>query len=188
MPIAYLTTPGMTVKLLGQRLEITLPPKPDGLFPMQRWIPIFDIEQVVVDASIHLGPKVLSSLLYRNIPIIFLSNGHFPAGIATPFQRQTQPLAEQLDASRDGDFRLKQSQEHVVAKIKNMRRLIQRFSSHRKQAPVAADWLKAMANQASAAQGIDSLRGIEGATAGRYFETMGKWFPAEMPFDRVHVN
>ncbi|MAV39149.1 MAG: CRISPR-associated endonuclease Cas1 [Puniceicoccaceae bacterium] len=188
MPTVYLTTYGIKVILRGERLEITTPPEvtkdKEHPLPARRWIPLHDVEHVVLDSSVHLSPHCMNGLLQRGIPVLLLSNRHFPSGTAQPINRSVRILAQQLDCCRDPDKTLPVAISLVEAKILNMRRTIQRLSANRKQPPVAAPWLKSMANQARACPTIDSLRGIEGACSGRYFETIGSFFPPELPFER----
>ena len=188
MPTAYLTTRGMKVTLRGERLEIIPPPEAlaDKAHPMpeRRWIPLHDIEHVVLDAGVHLSPRTLDGLLRRNIPVLFLSNGNFPSGTAIPINRSVKILADQIDCARDHKRCLPLATKLIEAKILNMRRTIQRLSANRKEPPVAATWLKSMANQATACPSIDSLLGIEGAATGRYFETIASFFPKDLPFER----
>jgi CRISPR-associated protein Cas1 len=178
----------MKVSLTGERLEIVIPPEAladkEHPMPQRRWIPLHDIEHVVVDAGVQISAASINGLLQRDIPILFLSNRNFPSGIATPINRSVRILANQLDTTRSDERCLPVAQALVVAKIRNMRRTIQRLSANRKQAPIAAAWLKSMANQASACPTVDSLRGIEGAASGRYFETISSFFPPELPFER----
>lgn len=164
MPIAYFTTKGMKVSLQSERLEVTVPRHAEGQYPERRSIPLVDIEHVVVDAGVALSTPALCGLLRKNIPVLFMA---------------------QLDRARDPAFRLEQSRRLIVAKIKNQKRVLQRLAANRSRSVEGtAAWLNSMANQARAAGGVDSLRGIEGAAAGRYFETLGAFFPPELPFER----
>jgi len=182
MPVAYLTLPRIKAVVRQERLEITVPPGEDEKTPRQRWIPLLDLERVVIDTSAYISSRSITGLLRREIPVIFMQHGSFPAGIAQPFRRQAFSLVHQLEATRDEEFRLRNARLIVNAKIRNMRRVIQRLSSNRNLPAVAAKWLGAMATQAAAAQSLDSLRGIEGAATGRYFETLNAFFPEETPF------
>lgn len=186
MPIAYLTTRNLKVGLHGERLEVIAPPEAradqEHPLPQRRWIPLHDIEHVVVDAGIHLSTAALNGLLQRGISVLFLSNRHFPSGIATPINRSTRAFADQLDTTRDPSRCLPAAQALIDAKIRNMRRTIQRLSANRQLPAVAASWLKSMALQAVACPSLDSLRGIEGAATGRYFETIRCFFPPDIPF------
>ena len=184
MPVAYLTTKNMKAQILGERLEIALPPDAEGVFPDRRWIPLRDIEHVVVDSGVHLSMRSLCGLLSREIPVLLLSNRTFPHGVAMPFNRAVTVLADQIDRCRDATFRQKIASNLIQAKTLNQRRVLQRLASNRKQPPIAAQWLKSMSIQAAAAGSLDSLRGLEGAATGRYFETLALYFPSSMPFER----
>lgn len=188
MPVAYLTTKGITVALRGERLEITVPAKvaqsTETALPERRWIPMMDIEHVVLDAGVHLTIPCLNGLLKRGIPVLILSHRNLPSGIALPINRSVTALAQQLDCVRDASRSLCAAKQLIEAKILNMRRTIQRLSANRKVPAVAASWLKSLAIQAQAAVSVDSLRGIEGAATGRYFETIAPFFPDDLPFER----
>lgn len=185
MPTAYLTTLGMKVSVTSERLEIDVPKDKGGeeVLPERRWIPLVDVEFVVLDAGVRLSSRSLTALLRRRIPVLYLSHGRMPAGMALPLNRFATIKARQLDGSRDPDLRLRFSKELVFSKINNQKRVIQRLAANRKQPPVAAAWLNSMANQALAAASVDSLRGIEGAASGRYFETLAGFFPEDLPFE-----
>lgn len=188
MPSVYLTIRNMKVLLRGERLEITMPPEENDkgkhVVPQRRWIPLHDIEQVIVDAGIHLGPATLDGLLKRQIPVLFLSNGAFPSGTAIPINRSVRILAQQLDTCRNNILSLEPARRLVRAKILNMRRTCQRLSSNRNLQNVASPWFKSMSQQAATCSSMDSLRGIEGAATGRYFEIIGGFFPKSLPFGK----
>ncbi len=182
MPVAYLTLPGIKASLHHERLELTIPPECEQSTPTQSWIPLLDLERVVVDRNAHISSRSISDLLERDIPVVFMRHGRFPGGAAQPFRPYASVLADQLDATREPDFRLANARLLVNAKIRNMRRVLQRLCSNRGSPAIASKWLGAIANQAKAAQSVDSLRGLEGAATGRYFENLNSFFPNDMPF------
>lgn len=174
----------MKVSLASERLEVTLPPEAEGRFPQRHWVPLNDIEHVVIDHGVHVTNYAMEALLRRGVPILFVAHGKMPSGLATPINTSTVFLARQLDSSRDEALRLEQSKRLVYAKISNQKRILQRLASNRKEPPVATSWLGSMANQCLAAASLDALRGLEGAASGRYFETLASYFPQEFPFER----
>lgn len=184
MPVAYLTVPGLKARVSGERLELEPPKDTDAHMPTHRWVPLMDLERVVVDASVQLSNHSITRLLESGIPVLFTEHAHLPIGVALPLNRPTYALIHQLDATRDPVYRLEVSRVLVDAKIRNMRRVLQRLSSNRGQPAHASAWLGAIANQALAAASIDSLRGLEGAASGRYFETLSPFFPEDLPFER----
>jgi len=185
MPVAYLTVPGLKATVRGERLEIT-PPPTDEEIPMsdRRWIPLLDLEQVVVDASVSLSSRSVTALLRQGIPVCFLSHGDYPAGVALPYTRQSAILAEQLDRWRDESFRLRRAKEVIDAKIRNMRRVLQRLSKEGNDWRGTLAFLKSLRVQVGGAGSIETLRGIEGLAAARYFEHYAHLFPADSPFEK----
>lgn len=187
MATAYLISKGIKAHVTSERIEVTVPRKPDAdhEFPQHHWIPLFDLDKVVVDSQTCISVASITKLLRRSIPISFISNGHFPAGVALPYHNHSLSLANQLDASRDNAIRLQISKSLIVAKIQNMRRVLQRIGGNRNESitPVL-QWFKSMKNQALACASVDSLRGIEGVCSGRYFELLARYFPEDLPFER----
>ena len=186
MPVAYLTTPGLRITVSGEHLVVDPPEYPETRDRSpRRTIPLFDLEQVVVDATVHAPIRTVHALLERGIPLLFVQNGHFPAGQALPLVRATHVLAEQLDRMRDPGPTLTWARAVVMAKVNNQRRVLQRLASNRTQAPAAAvDWLGRQDREIAACTGFDRLRGLEGAAAGQYFEALSLYFPPELPFER----
>jgi len=161
-----------------------LPQDAEGQHPQRHWVPLHDIEHVVIDHGVHITNYALEALLERGIPILFIAQGKAPSGLALPINTSTVFLARQLDSARIDDLRLEQSRRLVCAKISNQKRILQRLASNRREPPVATKWLGSMASQCKAAASLDSLRGLEGAASGRYFETIASYFPADFPFER----
>ncbi len=185
MPVVYLTFPGLKAHVRGERLEIEMPEGTSDLPVNQRkWVPLLDIDQVVIDASCYLSSRSINTLLQHGIQVFFLSHGDMPAGLALPFSRQTGILMNQLDACRDEAFRLRRSKELIEAKVMNMRRVLQRLGAGRGYVSPTVDYLKALRLQILAAQSLDTLRGLEGVAAARYFEVYGSYFPSDLPFEK----
>lgn len=185
MPVAYLTLPGLKASVRGERLEIT-PPASDNDTPLpeRKWIPLLDLEQVVVDASAHISSRSVTALLRQGIPVCFLSHGDSPAGVALPYTRQSAILAHQLDRCREATFRLDRSRELIDGKIRNMRRVLQRLVREGTDWRGTLAFLKSVRAQVGAASSLETLRGIEGLAAARYFEHYGQLFPDEFPFEK----
>lgn len=78
---------------------------------------------------------------------------------------------EQFRRADDATFCLLVARDVVVTKIRNQRTLLQR--NHLEPSPVALNQLKRLAQQATAAESLDSLLGIEGNASRVYFEHFG---------------
>lgn len=183
MPTVYLTQPGLQAKVTGSRIELDASDIEEGKGDSPGWIPLTDVELLVVDARVRFSAHGVASLLRKNIPVFFLHHRKFPAGMAVPMRRQTQALARQLDVSRDEEQRLVAARALIEAKIRNMRRVLQRLGTTGEHAATVA-LLKRHAGLARKAETLDSLRGYEGSATGQYFTSLARAFPEEMPFQR----
>jgi CRISP-associated protein Cas1 len=183
MPTVYLTRPGLQARVTGSRIELDFSDVEDDPPTPNSWIPLIDVEMVVLDNRVRCSANSVARLAQENKPVLFLSNQHFPAGMAVPMRRHTESLARQLDASRDESMRLACSRWLVEAKILNMRRVLQRLKGDVDKSHVIGG-LKRLAAQALKATSLDSLRGFEGAATGTYFSDLAGYFPDELPFVR----
>lgn len=183
MPTVYLTQPGLQARVTSSRLELDTSDVEGGRGTTPPWIPLVDVELVVLDSRVRFSAHAISGLLRKNIPVFFLSHRKFPAGMAVPMRRQTGGLARQLDVSRDEQLRLEAARWIIEAKIRNMRRMLQRLGERQQFAATVA-LLKRHAGLARKATSLDSLRGYEGSATGQYFSVLAQCFPEEMPFVR----
>jgi CRISPR-associated protein Cas1 len=91
----------------------------------------------------------------------------------------------QYQRSLDSRFCLALAINWVEAKILNSRRVLQRLAANRKECDIseANNALGGLVQKAAESASIDTLRGYEGAAAGRYFETFAGFFPEDCPFE-----
>lgn len=130
--------------------------------------PIEQIQNVYLYGAVQISTQVIQTLLERSVPIGYFS----PAG---RFLGLTQGLPQSgIDARKgqyrlfdDPSIRLKLTKEIVKTKIHNQRVLLMRNGA------VSENILKKMAflrDQVEFGKTIDTVRGIEGASAALYFE------------------
>ncbi len=184
MPIAYLTTRGLEAKIVSERLELKIPSRTEGAFPKQKHIPLADIEHIVLDYSVNLSLQDLSKLLSRKIPVHFVAQGRMPAGVALPMNQFVLSKAQQIDACRNLEFCLENAKNLVVAKVQNQKRVLQRLHTNRGKQFIGAGWFDSILRDAKNTESLDSLRGFEGACAGRYFELLNSFFPEGLLLER----
>jgi CRISPR-associated endonuclease Cas1 len=187
MSTLYLTAIGLHARLVSDHLEIELPERvtpASAAHPQQRNVPLAEIERVIVGTTVSLSTPALVALLSRNVPVVFFGGKQAPAGIGMSARRNTAPLMAQLDTHRDGAARLAGARALIVAKVLNMRRVLQRMSANRERECAGASLLGDLAREAERAASLDSLRGIEGAASGCYFAVLDEFFPPRLPFER----
>lgn len=185
MPSLYLTTPGLRVRLEGERVLIA--PPPEGEAPAQESaVHLWDIERVFVGERTAISLATLSAFLRRDLPVVILESG----GDVLGFFEKPAPLrvARHAQYHRAGDaaFALAVSSALVEAKILNQRRVLQRLAANREEIEITPLLLAMshLAREAVECASLATLRGYEGTAAGRYFEAYGSFFPPEAPFER----
>lgn len=189
MPSLFISTPGAQASLLSERLHVVVPPGQeagDDLAGMTRDIPLFDIEQVVIVENANLSTPALAELLRREIPVIVTSHGDRLLGICQPPAPHSAARLAQYRCAGDPAFVLAMAANWVEAKVLNQRRVLQRLAANRDDADVsgALGVMDELSGRCQAAESLDTLRGYEGTAAGRYFEALAGFFPADCPFER----
>lgn len=147
---------------------------------------LHDIERVFVGERVALSFATVAELLRRDIPVIVLSSGEHVLGLCLPPAPHRQARLCQFSSLLDDSFRLSLATLLVEAKILNQRRVLQRLAANRPDAEVTPliRSLTHLAESTTQCASTDSLRGIEGTAAGRYFEVYDTFFPPTSPFER----
>lgn len=184
MPVAYFTEAGSRLSLEGEALVLRPADKdnlPKGPFREKVSMPLTEISHVLIDSGVNLTTPALRRLLENGIPVTFIRQGHLPVGEALPWVCKADPLARQLDAVRDPETRIALGRDLISAKIRNMRRLMQRMSQARRESARTLP-LGGYLKRVAGAGDLASLRGWEGLVTRSWFRSLGKWFPESLPF------
>jgi CRISPR-associated protein Cas1 len=188
MPTLYLLTPGTSATLQGERAHIELPPDPDDAAAARevRDVRLVDIEQVVTTEHVAMTMPLLGAFLRREIPVLLTSRGEKMIGLCLPPAQLSLCRLAQYRRSEDRNFQLALAVNWVEAKILNSRRMLQRLAANREGAAVheTIAVLDTLADKCRGAGSLDTLRGFEGTSAGRYFEALATFFPRDCPFER----
>lgn len=154
------------------------------------FVPLHDVERVVISGCPAVSIPVLHELMRRGIPVTFLSANHRWMGALTSdnLANAKRRIAQYKVAEND-DERLIVASELVHCKIRNCRRVLQRLSAARKESILpkqleATQTLAELARKVSLVpESLESLRGYEGLSAAVYFSRLSDFFPADMPFE-----
>ena len=123
---------------------------------------------VALYGNVHVSTPAIRKLLDRGIPLLFFSYGGWFNGQATGHDSKNVELRlAQYAASQDRERCLKLARGFVASKILNCRTLLRR--NHESPNPVSLSELKQLARKARNAESIESLLGVEGTAARRYF-------------------
>ncbi len=186
MPGLFALTPGTSINLVSERLRVAVPAQPDEDRPAEEHdVPLFDVEQVVIDDSVNITIPAIAELMRRNIPLVLTSHGEKILGLCQPPAPHSIARLAQYRSAGASPLALALASLWVEAKILNSRRVIQRLAQNRETADVAAVLaaLQQLAERCRDALSIETLRGYEGTAAGRYFEALGGFFPEGCPFE-----
>jgi CRISPR-associated endonuclease Cas1 len=183
---AYLETEGSIVRLESEHLSVfsnATAEKPGGELLTE--IPLFDLDEVVVDETVHISAPALTALLKRGIPVHFIDfkgsiNGSsLPAPAAEAACRLLQ-YQRAMDSCR---FVIQTARNLIEAKIYNQRRILQRLNTGHSQ-PID-ETLARMDNlllTLYATHDLQQILGCEGASTAAYFGAWQLFLPARFPF------
>lgn len=158
----YVQAQGAAIRLEGERLIV------QSKGENAREARLTNTSHVALYGSVNLSTPALRILLERGIPVLFFSYGGWFTGQASGHDSKNVELRlAQYGATQDREHCLKLARGFVASKILNSRTLLRR--NHARPDPVALSELKQLARKARDAEAIESLLGIEGTAARRYF-------------------
>lgn len=129
---------------------------------------LVETSQVVLYGPVQVSTQVVQELCKRGIPLVYCSTGGWFYGMATGLlHKHVELRRRQYAVAADPARCLTLARRFVQAKIANARTLLRR--NHRAAPDTVLHDLKRDQVQAGAAESIESLLGVEGIAARRYF-------------------
>ena len=129
-----------------------------------------EVSQVVLFGYSALTTPALHECMRREIPVTFMSYGGWFVGHAVGTgNRNAETRGHQYRASFDPEVCLRLARSLVAAKIANCRTLLRRNHKADAAPDEALAGLQADVKNALRVKGLDSLLGVEGSAASRYF-------------------
>lgn len=158
----YVQTQGASMRLQGERLIIQSKDEP------AREARLTNTSHVAVFGNVHVTTPVIRKLLDAGVPLLFFSYGGWFLGQTMAHDSKNVELRlAQYAATLDTHRSLQLARAFVASKILNSRTLLRR---NYPEVPAAAlTELKHLARKARDAHEAESLLGIEGTAARRYF-------------------
>ncbi len=180
MPTLYVLEPGARLEKEYQRLLVTKHDEVLFRVPIQR------VSQVVLIGQTGVTTPALHALLRAEIPLLIVNRSGKLQGRLLPPTAANLPLRQEQYRRNDDDaFCFALTQAIVAAKIHNQRVLALRLARRRRQIDSRGlDALKTAVRQTQTAANIDTLRGIEGMAARRYFAVYRQAFAPEWLFTK----
>jgi len=158
----YVQAQGAMLRLDGERLIV----QTKGEHAVETRLT--NTSHVALYGNVHVSTPAIRKLLDHGIPLLFFSYGGWFNGQATGHDSKNVELRlAQYSASQDRERCLKLARGFVASKILNCRTLLRR--NHSNPDAVSLSELKQLARKARDAESIESLLGIEGTAARRYF-------------------
>jgi len=158
----YVQAQGAAIRLEGERLIV------QSKGENAREARLANTSHVALYGNVNLSTPALRTLIERGIPVLFFSYGGWFNGQATGHDSKNVELRiAQYAATQDAERCLKLARGFVASKILNCRTLLRRNHAH--PDPIALSELKQLARKARDAEAPESLLGIEGTAARRYF-------------------
>ncbi|HZD39501.1 MAG TPA: CRISPR-associated endonuclease Cas1, partial [Terriglobales bacterium] len=132
-----------------------------------------EISQLALFGGVQVTASVIRELCSRGIPVCHLSHGGWFYGITHGMPHKNVELRRrQYAAAEDPDICLSLARRFVEAKILNCRTLLRR--NHPAPPTEMLEGLRGDLRRASKTERIESLLGVEGTAAGRYFGNFGE--------------
>ncbi len=164
----YITTPESYLSRDGQNVVVSV--KQQEVFR----IPIINIEGIVTFGYMGASPGLMKLCTDNNVALTFLSpHGRFVSRIQGQTRGNVLLRKQQYKLSELVDWSLHLSQVIVAAKIQNYRNILRRFIrdyGESERVDSAAKALDVLKRNALIAVDRQSLMGIEGMAANKYFE------------------
>ncbi len=166
----------MIVYLLEQGVEVT---RHRGRIVVKlgdeiiRSYPEGSVERLIVFGNVRLTPQVISYLLKKGIEVLFLSaNGTYRGRLQGKFSKNVELRLLQYEKFKDSSFKLSVSKEFVRGKIRNSITLLQRYNWDIKSEEIRniCSKLRSFLMRIDFCETVDSLMGLEGASANLYFK------------------
>jgi CRISPR-associated protein Cas1 len=127
-----------------------------------------EVSQLSVFGGVQITASVIRELCSRGVPICHLSHGGWFYGITHGmFHKNVELRRQQYAAAEDREKSLRLARRFVQAKILNCRTLLRR--NHSDLPDEVLEGIKGDLRRASRAESIETLLGVEGTAAGRYF-------------------
>lgn len=176
MAVAYVMEQGVTLNREGERLLVR-----KGTTTLHA-LHLFKLDQLVLIGNVSLTPPVVTCLLDSGVDTVLMSlNGRYKGRLQSPLSKNITLRCDQFRRLGDPSFCLDASRAIVAGKINNLRTALQRLNRSRETLELDDHILelKQLGKKAVEAGSMESLRGIEGRAAVRYFDGFARGFLVE---------
>jgi len=150
-------------------------------------IPALQVDRIVVFGNANLTTPAIKFALHQGIDVAYLSSRGIYRGRLQPEPTKDARLRwMQYEKSRDPDFRLALSKQFVSGKLQNMIALCRRQRRSQKGRTIEAQLniLERLSRKVTLAEGLEELRGYEGAASAAYYKAFRRFLRQDLGFER----
>ena len=192
MPALYVTEPGAVVRFRTGSLIVTRDEKedaPEGERNIRKCLLEVEphhVETIALVGRVHMTARATRLCLDKGIPVSWMSrNGRLLGRLVPELSRTADLRLLQYRLFEDADARLALGRLFIEAKIANAAALLSALRSNRSGVPqfgTAIADLETLRSRAASADDQNTLMGIEGDAARRYFNALGMGFSGLIGF------
>ncbi|MDM7940765.1 MAG: CRISPR-associated endonuclease Cas1 [Methanothrix sp.] len=169
----YVVGQGHTVRKRGERLEVWS--HDGGKVSEAR---LMEVSQVNLYGGVEITTPATVELMQRGIPVLHFTHGGWFEGICEGMSHKNVELRiRQFEWASDPTKSLSIARQIVSGKIENCRTRIRRYDPG--QPADVLELLSRLANDAEHSSSMQTLLGIEGASANSYFSRFGEMLKAD---------
>lgn len=137
-------------------------------------VPLHEVSQLCIFGNVQVSTQTLAELMDRGIPVCYFTTGGWFRGMTTGLMHRNVELRiRQFAVAADAVESLKIARSMIAGKIRNCRTLLRR-NLEEKEDDGCLSVLKEFMGDADRAGSSESLLGIEGMAAKRYFAGFAK--------------
>ena len=164
MAILYITQQGAVLHKSGN--QVLVKKKQEVL----QEIPIVQLDEVVIFGNGHLTTQAMSYLLYKSIPVSFLSSrGKYKGRLQPGYARDTLIRQRQYAVASEPQQCLELAKAFVRGKLTNAVRFCQRQRTRNAEVKSAIDGIRQALHNLERAKNLDALLGYEGSGTAAYY-------------------
>lgn len=169
----YVTNPDRYLSLDGENVVVISDNKALGR------VPLHNLEAIITFGYTGVSPALMGACVKRNIALTFMSGyGNFLAHVTGEINGNVLLRKRQYLVSEDEEESLRISKSFIIGKLYNTISVLKRtlrdhpLSVNKAEIEKVIYYLKTAVSSAEEAESADSLRGIEGEAALKYFSVL----------------
>ncbi|HEV7504992.1 MAG TPA: CRISPR-associated endonuclease Cas1 [Thermoanaerobaculia bacterium] len=179
MATLYLTEQGSILRKTSDRLIV------EKHHEVLLEVPCLKVDTILIFGNVQVTTQALAELLDHGIELALLSmSGKLRGQLTPPNPKNIRVRMRQYELAHSESSALDIAKRFVSAKIANSAAVLTRLRRHAAELPLhCIQELNATVPDIETATSLESLLGLEGAAAARYFRALGQVAPSGFSFE-----